>query len=63
MHGKTGNLHLLAQSVNELIDSVSTTVAETMQVMGRAIDGDLTSRLTAVTNWATSRCSPRRSIP
>jgi PAS domain S-box-containing protein len=45
MHGKTGNLHLLAQSINELIDSVSTTVAETMQVMRRAIDGDLTSRM------------------
>ena len=45
MHGKTGNLHLLAQSVNELIDSVSTTVAETMQVMRRAVDGDLTSRM------------------
>jgi methyl-accepting chemotaxis protein len=45
MQGKTGNLHLLAQSVNELIDSVSTTVAETMQVMRRAVDGDLTSRM------------------
>ncbi len=45
MHGKTGNLHLLAQSVNELIDSVSRTVAETMQVMRRAVDGDLTSRM------------------
>src|SRR5580692_1400680 len=39
--GKGGNLQLLAQSVNELIDSVSTTVAETMQVMRRAVDGDL----------------------
>jgi methyl-accepting chemotaxis protein len=45
MQGKAGNLHLLAQSVNELIDSVSTTVAETMQVMKRAVDGDLTSRM------------------
>lgn len=45
MHGKTGNLQLLAQSINDLINSVSTTVAETMQVMRRAVDGDLTSRL------------------
>jgi methyl-accepting chemotaxis protein len=45
MQGKTGNLHLLAQGINELIDSVSTTVAETMQVMRRAVDGDLTSRI------------------
>jgi methyl-accepting chemotaxis protein len=43
--GKGGNLQLLAQSVNELIDSVSTTVAETMQVMRRAVDGDLRSRM------------------
>ncbi|MGH8317462.1 MAG: methyl-accepting chemotaxis protein [Steroidobacteraceae bacterium] len=43
--GKTGNLLLLAQSVNELIGSVSTTVAETMQVVGRAVEGDLTSRM------------------
>ena len=45
MQGKSGNLLLLAQSVNELINSVSTTVAETMQVMRRAVDGDLTSRI------------------
>ena len=45
MHGKTGNLQLLTQSINDLINSVSTTVAETMQVMRRAVDGDLTSRL------------------
>jgi PAS domain S-box-containing protein len=45
MQGKTGNLQLLAQSINELIDSVSTTVAETMRVMRRAVDGDLTSRI------------------
>src|SRR6185437_15208829 len=38
--GKSGNLLLLAQSVNELIDSVSTTVAETMRVVGQAVDGD-----------------------
>src|SRR6185312_2036980 len=43
--GKSGNLLLLAQSVNELIDSVSTTVAETMRVVGQAVDGDLTSRM------------------
>jgi methyl-accepting chemotaxis protein len=43
--GKTGNLQLLAQSINELIDSVSTTVAETMQVVRRAVEGDLTSRM------------------
>jgi methyl-accepting chemotaxis protein len=51
MQGKSGNLHLLAQSVNELIDSVSTTVAETGQVMRRAVAGDLTSRMN-VTNKA-----------
>ena len=45
MHGKAGNLLLLAQSVNELIDSVSTTVAETMRVVGQAVEGDLTSRM------------------
>ena len=44
-HDKAGNLHLLAQSINELIDSVSKTVAETMQVVSRAVDGDLTSRM------------------
>ncbi len=47
MQGKSGNLHLLAQSINELIDSVSKTVAETMQIMKRAVDGDLTSRINA----------------
>jgi len=45
MHGKAGNLLLLAQSVNELIDCVSRTVAETVQVVGRAVEGDLTSRM------------------
>jgi len=45
LHGKSGNLLLLAQGINELIDSVSRTVAETMQVMRRAVDGDLTTRM------------------
>jgi methyl-accepting chemotaxis protein len=45
LHGKTGNLLLLAQSINELIDSVSTTVAETVRVVGLAVEGDLTSRM------------------
>ena len=45
MAGKTGNLELLARSINQLIDSVSTTVAETMQVVQRAVAGDLTSRV------------------
>jgi methyl-accepting chemotaxis protein len=45
LHGKTGNLQLLAQSINELIDRVSLTVTETMQVVRRAVDGDLTSRM------------------
>jgi methyl-accepting chemotaxis protein len=45
MNGKSGNLLLLAQSVNELIDSVSTTVAETVRVVGRAVEGDLTARM------------------
>ena len=45
MNGKSGNLLLLAQGVNELIDSVSTTVAETVRVVGRAVEGDLTSRM------------------
>jgi methyl-accepting chemotaxis protein len=43
--GKTGSLLLLAKSINELVDSVSTTVAETMQVVSRAVEGDLTSRM------------------
>ncbi len=43
--GKSGNLLLLAQSVNGLIDSVSTTVAETVRVVGLAVEGDLTSRM------------------
>jgi methyl-accepting chemotaxis protein len=45
LDGKSGNLRLLAQSINELIGSVSTTVAETMQVMKRAVDGDLTAQV------------------
>ena len=45
VQGKTGNLLLLAQSVNELIDSVSTTVAETVRVVEQAVDGDLTSSM------------------
>jgi methyl-accepting chemotaxis protein len=45
MHGKSGNLLLLAQSINELIDSVSSTVAETVRVVGLAVAGDLTSRM------------------
>jgi methyl-accepting chemotaxis protein len=45
MAGKTGNLELLARSINQLIDSVSTTVAETTQVVQRAVGGDLTSRM------------------
>jgi methyl-accepting chemotaxis protein len=45
MQGKTGNLLLLAQSINELIDSLSTTVAETVRVVGLAVEGDLTSRM------------------
>jgi methyl-accepting chemotaxis protein len=45
VQGKAGNLLLLAQSINELIDSVSTTVAETVRVVGRAVEGDLTPRM------------------
>ena len=45
MHGKAGNLLLLAESINQLIDSVATTVAETVRVVGRAVEGDLTSRM------------------
>jgi methyl-accepting chemotaxis protein len=45
MQGKTGNLFLLAQGVNELIDCVSRTVAEAVGAVGRAVDGDLTSRM------------------
>ena len=45
MNGKTGNLELLTRSINQLIGSVSTTVAETMQVVQRAVEGDLTSRV------------------
>jgi methyl-accepting chemotaxis protein len=43
--GKTGNLALLAESINGLIDGVSTTVAETEHVLKRATEGDLTSRM------------------
>lgn len=43
--GKSGNLLLLAQSVNELIGSVSKTVAETVQVVQQVVQGDLTSRM------------------
>ena len=42
---KSGNLQLLAQSINELIDTVSTTVEETMRVLQRSVDGDLTARM------------------
>ena len=45
MEGKAGNLLFLAQSINELINSVSSTVAETVQVVGRAVEGDLTPRM------------------
>ena len=43
--GKSGNLERLTRSINQLIGSVSTTVAETMQVVQRAVDGDLTTRV------------------
>ncbi len=43
--GKTGNLELLTRSINQLIDGVSTTVAETVQAVQRAVAGDLTSRI------------------
>ncbi|HEV7138551.1 MAG TPA: methyl-accepting chemotaxis protein [Steroidobacteraceae bacterium] len=45
INGKSGNLLLLAQSINELIDSVSVTVAETVRVVGMAVEGDLTARM------------------
>ncbi len=44
-NGKRDNLLLLAQSVNELIDRLSATVAETVSVVGRAVEGDLTTRM------------------
>jgi len=44
-HDKSGNLQLLAQSINELIGSVSTTVGETTRVVRRSLEGDLTARL------------------
>jgi len=43
--GKSGNLLLLARSVNELIDNVARTVAETVRAVSRAVDGDLTARM------------------
>ncbi|MGH8295078.1 MAG: methyl-accepting chemotaxis protein [Steroidobacteraceae bacterium] len=43
--GKAGNLLLLAESINELIDSVATTVAETVGVVEQAVGGDLTCRI------------------
>jgi len=36
LSGKTGNLELLALSINQMIDSVLTTVAETMEVVQHA---------------------------
>jgi methyl-accepting chemotaxis protein len=45
MNGKTGNLELLARSINDLLGGVQTTVSETMQVVQRAVEGDLTSRV------------------
>ena len=45
LSGKTGNLELLALSINQMIDSVLTTVAETMEVVQHAVAGDLTSRM------------------
>jgi methyl-accepting chemotaxis protein len=48
MNGKTGSLEQLTRSINELIGSVSTTVAETMHVVQRAVEGDLTSRVKVV---------------
>jgi methyl-accepting chemotaxis protein len=43
--GKTGNLEMLGQSVNQLIDGVLTTVGDTRQVVQKAVDGDLTLRV------------------
>ena len=43
--GKSGNLQLLAEGINELIGNVSMTVAETVQLVRCAVDGDLTSRM------------------
>jgi methyl-accepting chemotaxis protein len=45
MSGKTGNLERLTGSINQLIGSVSSTVAETMRVVQRAVEGDLTARV------------------
>jgi methyl-accepting chemotaxis protein len=44
-NGKAGNLELLTRSINQLIGSVATTVAEIMLVVQRAVEGDLTSRV------------------
>jgi methyl-accepting chemotaxis protein len=44
-NGKTGNLELLTRSINQLVGSVATTVAEIMLVVQRAVEGDLTSRV------------------
>ena len=45
VQGKSGNLQLLAEGINELIGNVSATVAETVQLVRSAVDGDLTSRM------------------
>jgi methyl-accepting chemotaxis protein len=45
LQGRSGNLLLLARSINELIDTVASSVAETVQVVSQAVDGDLTSRM------------------
>ena len=45
MADKSGSLARLAESINELIDGLSTTVAETVQVVQQAVAGDLTVRM------------------
>jgi len=43
--GKSGNLELLALSINQMIDSVLTSVAETVDVVQLAVAGNLSSRM------------------
>jgi methyl-accepting chemotaxis protein len=43
--GKTGSLEILARTINLLLDGVLSTVGETQAIAQRAIDGDLTARI------------------
>ena len=56
--GKTGNLELLAISINQMIDGVLTTVAETMEAVQLAVAGDLRREYQLTTRPVISRPWP-----